>query len=121
MVITNNRGFRLRLPLLQIWEQKQKKQQTPVKSAPIEGIKRINIAIVRSLVQDQQQVEFVPRQDLYAIENNCERNCYSYKGFGYLAQHYRNRKIIGKERRIKFGNNNSNNRHLKEKESCQSN
>ena len=49
--------------------------------------------------------------DLYTIEvNRRNRNCYNYRGFGYLARNYRNREIenrIGKRRRLEYRGNNT--------------
>ena len=63
--------------------------------APIEGMKRTNVA-VRNL---ERQME-PPRRDPYVMDVNKERNCYNYKGFGYLARNCRNR---GTENRIGKG------------------
>jgi len=45
----------------------------------MERIERINIIIV-NLVQ-QQQADFVSKHDLYTIEVDKDRNCYSCEGF----------------------------------------
>ena len=44
----------------------------------MEGVERINVVIVNP----NQQAEFMPRYNIYTINVNRERNCYSGKGFG---------------------------------------
>jgi len=56
--------------------------------APIEGVKRTNIVVVRE--QRQGQAMGPPRRDPYAMEVDRGRNCYTCGGFGYMAQYYRN-------------------------------
>ena len=41
-----------------------------------------------------------PRQDLYAMEIDCVRNCYACGGFGHMAHHCRNR---GQRGRVEYG------------------
>jgi len=80
----------------------------------MKGVERMDAV----MVCPQQRVEFIQR-NLYAMNVNKKerRNCYSCRGFGYLARNYRNKKTehrIGKERRLEYrGNNGQNN--LKEK------
>ena len=50
------------------------------------------------------------------INMNRERNCYSCGGSGYLAQNYKNWRIIDQERRIEYGNNRNISNNLKEEE-----
>jgi len=52
--------------------------------ALMKEVKRINTTIVRNPVQEQY-IEFVLRQNLYTIEVDQRRNCYSYWSFGHLA------------------------------------
>ena len=47
----------------------------------------------------------MPRYDLYTIDVDQGRNCYSYRGFGYIARNYKNWEIIKQERRIDYENN----------------
>ena len=49
------------------------------------------------------------RQDLYVINMDWERNCYSYGGFGHLARNYRNKRIVKWERRLDYENNKQSN------------
>ena len=72
-----------------VWQRRQMpSQQVTMKPAPMEGVERINVVVVRGLGQG---VETPPRWDPYAIEINQERNCYACGGFGHMACHYRNR------------------------------
>jgi len=48
------------------------------------------------------------------MEINRGRNCYSCGEFGHLAWNCKNWRMISQERRMEYGNNNSNN--LKEEE-----
>ena len=57
------------------------------------------------------------RRDLYAMDVDRKRNCYSYEGFGYLTRNYKNQDIVGSERRIEYGDNLNIRNNLKEEES----
>ena len=50
------------------------------------------------------------------IDMNRGRNCYSCGGSGYLAQNYKNWRIVDQERRIEYGNNRNISNNLKEEE-----
>jgi len=50
------------------------------------------------------------------IDMNRERNCYSCGDFGYLAQNYKNWRIVNQERRIEYRNNRNISNNLKEEE-----
>ena len=63
-------------------------QQATMEPAPIEGVERTNVVVVRGLGQD---VETPPRWDPYAIEIDQGRNCYACGGFGHMACYCRNR------------------------------
>jgi len=65
----------------------------------MERVERTNTIMVN------QQSEFVLRYDLYAIDVNRERNCYSCEGFGHLERNCRNREIVGRGRQLKYRNN----------------
>ena len=45
------------------------------------------------------------KYDLYTVDMNRERNCYSCRGFSYIARNYRNQRIIGREKRLEYRNN----------------
>ena len=56
--------------------------------APMEGIERMNVVVVRGSGQD---AGVPPRWDPFAMEVNRGRNCYTCGGFGHMACHCRNR------------------------------
>ena len=58
--------------------------------ALMERVKRTNIVMIYL----QQQAGFMSRCNLYTIDINWGRNCYSYGGFRHLARNCRNRKIM---------------------------
>ena len=79
-------------------------QQATMRPAPIEGIERTNVVVVRGLGAGIGQGTGVPpRQDSYAMEVDRERNCYAYGGFGHMARHCRNRRRLMQRRRIEIG------------------
>ena len=47
----------------------------------------------------------MPRYDLYAIEVDRRRNCYSYKEFEHIVRHYKNQKFVVQERRMEYEDN----------------
>jgi len=68
----------------------------------MEGIERTNTVVVRG----QGQGGGVPRRDPYTMEVDKGRNCYACRGFGHMAQHYRNRGQRGRiaeGRRLEYG------------------
>jgi len=67
-------------------------QQVMTGPAPMEGIERTNVVVVRGA---EQEVEAPPRRDPYVIEVDREMNCYTCEGFGHMARYCRNR---GRER-----------------------
>jgi len=71
----------------------------PIRPALIKGVKRTNAVIVRGL---GQRTGAPPRRDLYAMEVDRGRNCYSCKGFGHMARHCRNRGRVAEGRRVEF-------------------
>ena len=71
----------------------------------MERVERINVAVVYL----DQQAGFVPRQDLYAMNIDYGRNCYSYGRFGHITRNCKNKKIIEQGRRLEYGNNENNN------------
>jgi len=50
----------------------------------------------------------MPRCNLYIMEVDCSRNCYSCRGFGHLARNCKNKKIIEQERKLEYGDNSNN-------------
>ena len=71
-------------------------QQATTGPAPMEGIKRTNIVVIRGQGQEQS-METPPERDSYVMEVDGGRNCYACGGFGHMACHCRNR---GRERPI---------------------
>jgi len=45
----------------------------------------MNVVVVRNSLQRQGGREEKMRKDLYVMDINRERNCYSCRGFGYLT------------------------------------
>ena len=68
----------LTLSLPQIWERRQEKQQVLAKPAPMKGVERTNMVMIRNPGQEQQSIRFVLRQDPYVMEINHGRNYYNY-------------------------------------------
>jgi len=76
-------------------------QQATTGSAPMEGVERMNVVVVRGA---EQGVGASSRRDLYAIEVDRGRNCYACGGFGHMAHHCRNRRgRVAKGRRLEYG------------------
>jgi len=75
--------------------------------APMEGVERMNVIVVRGLeVGVGQNMGVPPRRDLYAMEIDCGRNCYTCGGFRHMACHCRNRGQRGKVaegKRLEYG------------------
>ena len=79
-------------------------------------MERINIVVIRNLIQGQEGREMGMRRDPYLMEVNRGRNCDSCEEFGYLAWNFRNQRRIGQERKIEYEDNGNNSNNLKEKE-----
>jgi len=75
--------------------------------APMEGIKRTNVVVVRGLgAVVGQNVGVPPRWDSYAMEVDWGRNCYACGEFGHMAHHCRNwgqRGRVAEGRRLEYG------------------
>ena len=91
------------LPQLLVWQRRQMpSQQATIGPAPMEGVERTNIMIVRG---QRQKVRTPLRRDPYTIEVDRGRNCYACGGFGYMAYYCRNRgrgRVIDR-RRLEYG------------------
>jgi len=65
----------------------------PAGSTSIEGVERTNAVVISNPLQGQGDRGEMKR-DSNTIEVNSGRNCYSYRGFGYITQNCRNQGII---------------------------
>jgi len=63
-------------------------QQATTEPAPMKGIERTNVVVVRGA---EQSVGVPLRRDPYVMEIDQGRNCYACGGFGHMACHCRNR------------------------------
>ena len=52
------------------------------------------------MVNLNQQSEFVPKYDLYIIDVNRERSCYSCGSFEHLEKNCRNKEVVEKGRQL---------------------
>ena len=84
---------RQNLPRPLVWQRRQLLfQQATIGPAPMEGVERTNVVVVRrSGVGVGQNMEAPPRWDPYAMEVDHGRNCYTCGEFGHMAHHCRNR------------------------------
>jgi len=91
------------LPQPLVWQRRQPlPQQATTGPAPIEGVERMNVVVIRGT---RQGVGAPPRWDPFAMEIDQGRNCYACRGFGHIAHHYRNRAggRVMQRRRIEYG------------------
>ena len=81
------------LPRPLVWQRRQLlPQQATTRPAPMEGVERTNVVVVRGLGGEvRQSMGMPPRWDPYAMEVDQGRNCYACGGFGHMARHCRNR------------------------------
>jgi len=81
------------MPRSLVWQKRQPLlQQATMGPAPMEGIERTNVVVVRgSGAGTGQNVGIPPRWNPYAIEVDSGRNCYICEGFRHIARHCRNR------------------------------
>ena len=77
-------------------------QQVPIRPAPMEGVERINVIMVRGL---GQSIGASPRRDPYAMEVDRGRNYYACGGFGHIVRHCRNKGRVTEGRRVEFEGN----------------
>ena len=96
------------LPQPLVWQRRQPlPQQATTGPAPIEGVERTNMVVVRgSGVGVGQNMGASSRRDPYAIEVDRGRNCYACGGFGHMARHCRNwgqRRRVAENRRVEYG------------------
>ena len=92
-------------------------QQAPIRPAPMEGVERTNVVMVRG---PGQGAGAPPRRDPYAMEVDQERNCYACGGFGHMARHCRTRGRVAEGRRVEFEENYEYSNTLKGEENLES-
>jgi len=111
---------RQNLPRPLVWQRRQPlPQQVTMGPAPMEGIEKMNVVVVR----EQGQGAGAPsRQDPFAMEVDWRRNCYACGGFGHIARNCRNRERVMRRVEIgggRFEGNIEQIRHLKEVENLE--
>ena len=91
------------LPRPLVWQRRQLlPQQATTGPAPMEGVERTNMVVVRGVGAGVEQSMGAPlRQDPFAMEVDRERNCYACGGFGHMAHNCRNRERV--IRRVEIG------------------
>ena len=92
------------LPRPLVWQRRQPlPQQATIRPAPMEGVERTNVVVIRGQVQGAG----IPlRQDPFAMDIDHGRNCYACGGFGHMACNCRNRGQRGRvaeNRRVEYG------------------
>ena len=92
-------------------------QQAITKPAPMEGVERTNVVMVRG---PGQGMGMPPRRDPYIMEVDRGRNCYTCRGFGHMVHHCRNRGRVAERRRLEFKGNYEHSNSLKEEENLES-
>ena len=95
------------LPHQRLWQRRQPlPQQVTTGPAPMEGVERMNVVVMRgSGVGVGQSMGTPPRRDPYAMEVDRGRNCYACGGFGHMACHCRTRGMrgrVGENRRVEY-------------------
>ena len=78
-------------------------QQVTIGPAPMEGIERTNVVVMRG---QGQGAGVPPKRDPFAMEVDRRRNCYACGEFGHIARHCRNWGMRGRvveNRRVKYG------------------
>ena len=69
------------------------------------------------IVNPNQWVRFVLRHNLYMMEVDHSKNCYSCGGFEHLVRNCKNRRIMGREKRLEYRENQNNGSNLNGEES----
>jgi len=94
------------LPRPLVWQRKQSlPQQATTGPAPMEGVERTNVMVLRGLGVGQS-AGIPPRRDPFAMKIDQGRNCYACRRFGHMARHCRNwgqRRRVGENRRVEYG------------------
>ena len=82
-------------------------QQATTGPAPMEGVERTNVVVVRGAGAGVgQSMEAHPRWDPFSMEVDRGQNHYACGGFGHMARHCRNqgqRGRIADNRRVEYG------------------
>ena len=93
------------LPRPLVWQRRQQfPQQATMGPAPMEGVERTNVVVVRGQGTGQG-MGGPPRRDPFAMEIDRGRNCFACGGFGHMAHHCRNRGMrgrVGENRRVEY-------------------
>jgi len=98
----------------QVGPRRQKFQQQILEEPTlIKGVERMNMVIVNP----NQWARFVPRDNPYVIEVDYSKNCYSCGSFEHLVRNCKNRRIMGRERRLEYRENQNNGSNLNGEES----
>ena len=80
-------------------------QQATNRPAPMEGIERTNVVVVRGSGVEQSEGA-PPRRDPFAKDIDRGWNCYACGGFGHMSHHCRNwgqRGRVVENRRVEYG------------------
>ena len=92
------------LPRPLVWQRRQPlPQQATTGPAPMEGVERTNVVVVRG---QGQNVGIPPRRDPFAMEIDRGRNWFACGGFGHMTRHCRNQGQRGRvveNRRVEYG------------------
>ena len=92
------------MPRPLVWQRRQQPpQQVTTGPAPMEGIERMNVVVMRG---QGQGVGIPTRRDPFAMEVDRGRNCFACGGFGHMVRHCRNRGQRGRiadNRRVEYG------------------
>ena len=94
------------LPRPLVWQRRQPlPQQATMGPAPMEGVERTNVVVVRGLGVGQSGGA-PPRRDPFAMDIDRGQNCYVCGSFEHMACHCRNREQRGRvadNRRVEYG------------------
>ena len=81
-------------------------QQATTGPAPMEGVEKTNVVVIRGQGQGAGQgAEVPPRQDPYTMEIDQGRNCYVCGGFRHMARNCRNwgqKERVVENRRVEY-------------------
>ena len=96
------------LPRPLVWQRRQPlPQQATTGPAPMEGVEKTNVVVIRGQGQGAGQGAGVPpRQDPYTMEIDQGRNCYVCGGFRHMARNCRNwgqKERVVENRRVEYG------------------